>query len=270
MKHLTAILILILALTSLQGCVKKSEYEALQAKHNDTIKMLGERTQRVSDLEAEVASLQKRQGELEAAKTELESKLANALKNNSNLQGSVEEMQRALAELEQRKAEADARINEYKAFLAQFQKLADEGKLKIKVRDGLLVLELATDVLFSSGRAKLSDDGETAITEVAVVLAGLKDKKFQVEGHTDNIPTNNARFKSNWELASARAITVVQTMIEGGMPPQRISAASYGDTTPAASNDTDTGKATNRRIEIVVVPDLSKLPGFDELQKIGK
>ena len=72
---------------------------------------------------------------------------------------------------------------------------------------------------------------------------------------------------SNWELAAARALTVVKTMVEAGLPAERISAASYGEHKPARANDSQEGKAANRRIEIVVVPDLSSLPGFDELKR---
>jgi chemotaxis protein MotB len=100
-------------------------------------------------------------------------------------------------------------------------------------------------------------------------LSAIPDRKFQVEGHTDNVPIRTEQFPSNWELASARALTVLKTMVDAGMPAARVSAASFGDSKPAASNDSSDGKAQNRRIEIVVVPDLSTLPGFEELQKAG-
>ena len=90
-----------------------------------------------------------------------------------------------------------------------------------------------------------------------------------MEGHTDNVPIRTEQFPSNWELASARALTVLKTMVDAGLPAARVSAASFGDSKPTAGNDTTDGKALNRRIEIVVVPDLSSLPGFDELQKVG-
>jgi chemotaxis protein MotB len=64
-----------------------------------------------------------------------------------------------------------------------------------------------------------------------------------------------------------RALTVLKAMVEAGLPAQHVSAASYGAERPATSNDTPEGRAQNRRIEIVVVPDLSSLPGFDELKR---
>jgi len=169
-----------------------------------------------------------------------------------------------------RKAEAEARVAEFRDFVSKFQTLVDQGKLKVKVRDGTLVVQLATDILFASGKADLSQEGLAAIREVGAVLATIGDKRFQIEGHTDNVPIKTSRFPSNWELAAARAITVVKTLIDAGMPPQRVSAASFGDSFPAVPNDSPVNKATNRRIEIVVVPDLSSLPGFNELQNLGR
>ena len=104
---------------------------------------------------------------------------------------------------------------------------------------------------------------------MAAILATLPDKRFQIEGHTDNVPIRTAQFPSNWELAADRAISVVKTLIEGGMAPDAVSAASYGEHRPIAANETRDQKAANRRIEIVMVPDLSQLPGFDELEALG-
>ena len=132
-----------------------------------------------------------------------------------------------------------------------------------------MVVEMATDVLFGSGSARLSGDGRAAVQEVAGVLAELSGRRFQVEGHTDNVPIRTAQFPSNWELASARAITVVNEMIEAGVPNENVSAASFGEFKPAADNETPEGRAANRRIEIVLVPDLSTLPGFDELRRLS-
>ena len=131
-----------------------------------------------------------------------------------------------------------------------------------------MVVVLATDILFASGSASLSKDGKAAIGEVGQVLASIPKRSFQVEGHTDNVPIASAQYPSNWELAAARAITVLKSMVESGLPGERISAASFGDTRPVASNDSKETKAQNRRIEIIIVPDLSQLPGFEELKAL--
>lgn len=132
-----------------------------------------------------------------------------------------------------------------------------------------MIVELPSDILFKSGSSRLSDKGEGSIKEVAAVLASIPDREYQIEGHTDNVPIQTSKYPSNWELASDRAITVLNTMLTAGMPPDRISVASFGKYKPLNANETEEERTANRRIEIVVMPDLSTLPGFDELNNIS-
>ncbi len=264
------------------GCVSAKKYEALEA---DLAKAQGELTKAHSEItdlstaleeaEAEVERLNGRIAEVgealavaEARASDAENQLATVLKDRSSLEASVEEMQQALAELQRLQAQAEARAAEYRNVLAKFKSLIDNGKLKAKIVDGRMVLELQTDILFDSGSAKLSDEGAAMIREVGQLLGTIPDRKFQVEGHTDNVPIKTKTYPSNWELASARAINVVKEMVDAGMPGKRVSAASYADTRPTASNQSDEGRAQNRRIEIVIVPDLSDLPGADQIEKM--
>jgi chemotaxis protein MotB len=265
----------------LSGCVTQGTYDALQKQHDATLATLQQRESENADLKATLdkeranskqlgEQIRKVQAELEStikAKQDLEADKSAMLSDTSRLQASIEEMKSALADLSKRKAEADSRIAEFKGLLNRFKSLIDAGKLKVKISDGRMVVELASDVLFSSGSANLSKDGRASIAEVAGLLADIPDRKFQIEGHTDNVPIATPHYPSNWELASARALTVLKTMIDAGMPAERISASSYADSKPAQPNDTVEGRAANRRIEIVVVPDLSSLPGFDELNR---
>jgi chemotaxis protein MotB len=101
------------------------------------------------------------------------------------------------------------------------------------------------------------------------VLASIPGRDFQVAGHTDNDPIATEKFPSNWDLGAARSITVTRLLVDSGLPADRVSASSYADTVPVVANDTAEGKAANRRIEIVVVPDLSLMPGYDELQRLA-
>lgn len=272
----------LLALVMLSGCVTQSTYDSLKTERDALDETLGEknaaltardetlkrRDARIVELEQALAAEQDKAKELGARIDRLVADRAGLLRDRSKLQSSVEEMTAALVELEKRRSEAEARVSEFRSLLARFRALIDAGKLKVRIVDGRMVVVLATDVLFGSGSAALSKDGRAAITEVATVLASLPKRAFQVEGHTDSVPIATAQFPSNWELAAARAITVTKAMIDAGLPAGRVSAASYADKKPTASNDTTEGKALNRRIEITILPDLSTLPGFDELQKL--
>jgi chemotaxis protein MotB len=278
------------------GCVSQGKFDELKKKYDDAQAEIGARDQRIGTLEgavaqgeAQVQRLQTlideatRQNEmlvkrledkdreltaLEGDNAKASDELAKLIKDRSALKESTARLQQALLELNKRKAEADKRVAELKGLMAKFKGLIDAGKLRVKMVDGRMVLVLPTDILFDSGSAKLATEGKQAIAEVAAVLATMADKRFQVEGHTDNVPIRTAQYPSNWELSQARALVVVKAMTEAGVKGAALSAAGYGEHHPTAPNDTEKGKAENRRIEIVVVPDLSMLPGFDELQRI--
>ena len=184
------------------------------------------------------------------------------------MEGTVDEMKKALAEMRAREEEQKKRLQEFQDLTARFKKLIDAGTLSVRIIAGKMVVSLGSDVLFSSGSAKLSAQGVQTIRTVTTQLSAI-GKSYQVEGHTDDVPIATATFPSNWELASARALTVVKNMVDAGMPAERVSAASFGKFHPVADNTTAEGKSANRRIEIVIVPDLSSLPGYEELQKVS-
>lgn len=161
---------------------------------------------------------------------------------------------------------SEERVRSLEEALDEERKRAEELSRKIAGLEGELVDAKADLEAKTTEAAALETQNAELEARLAEVLRSIPDRSFQVEGHTDNVPIRTKQYPSNWELAAARALTVVKTMVESGMPPERVSAASYGEHRPAAPNDTEEGRAQNRRIEIVVVPDLSSLPGSEELK----
>lgn len=273
---------LLAVLVSVGGCVSSQDYEAIKAdlakarseltgsrgEVKDLSIGLTEAQNEIDLLNSRVRELEEEIAIAESRASDAETELAEVLKDRSNLEASVEDMRKALAQLKRMRAHAEARAAEYRAVLAKFKSLIDNGKLKAKIVDGRMVLELQTDILFGSGSAQLSDEGAATIREVGGLLGQIPDRRFQVEGHTDNVPINTKSYPSNWELASARAINVVKEMVDAGLPSKRVSGASFADSRPTATNETDEGRAHNRRIEIVIVPDLSDLPGAEDIEKM--
>lgn len=235
------------------GCVSSGKYKNLEAENEDTKIQLAVTQAKITELNGRLGIANTEKSQLQGEK--------------SQLQGSVNEMKQAMEQMAKRRQESEKRLAEFKELTAKFSKLVNSGKLSVKMVQGRMTVALSTDILFSSGSAKLSAEGVAAIGEVTQLLKSLEGRKYQIEGHTDNIPMKSAIYPSNWELASARAMTVVKTMLDAGMPAEQISGASYADTQPVADNSTAEGKKLNRRIAIVIVPDLSGLPGNEELEK---
>src|SRR4029079_644771 len=125
-------------------------------------------------------------------------------------------------------------------------------------------------ILFDPGKTDLKPEGKDALKQVTEVLKSLPNSNFQIAGHTDNAPMKRAKFRSNWDLSTARAVEVLNFMISAGMEPKRVSAAGYGEASPGAAHETRENKAKNRRIEITLVPNLDDLPPIDEALKDNK
>lgn len=131
-----------------------------------------------------------------------------------------------------------------------FNALSLQGVDATPGREGL-TLRIADNLLFASGDSELSYDGMLLISQLRPVLQAF-DGEISVEGHTDNIPINTMRFPSNWELSSARAISVLRFLESDGMDTQRMRAVGYSDTKPLQDNTDAPGRAANRRVEIIL------------------
>ncbi|HEY8076998.1 MAG TPA: OmpA family protein [Labilithrix sp.] len=194
--------------------------------------------------------------------------LAQKLSDAEARAGNADEQTKAeLEELRKAKAAAEARAKLFDEFVGKLRKMIDAGKLDITIRRGQIVLALGTDILFDTGKAEIKPDGKQALSEVAAALRDVPNRRFQVAGHTDNVPIKKPEFPSNWELSTARAIAVVKLLLEKGVKADALSAAGYAEFDPAQPNATDKGKAKNRRIEIVLVPNVEELVKLPEVRK---
>ena len=206
-------------------------------------------------LDESTAQGQQLRGELERQGKNVD----ELLSSRGALASSLAQARARMEELRRAQAAAEARAGLFRDLALRLKRMTDAGELEIKLRSGRMVLALPTDVLFDSGKAKLSPRGTEAITQLTTVLATLKDRRFQVAGHTDSDPIRYAAFESNWELSSARALQVVRVMIESGVSSSMLSAAGYAEFDPVASNDSTEQKAKNRRIEITLQPNIDEL-----------
>jgi chemotaxis protein MotB len=228
----------------------------------------------ISDLQAQVADRdgrirqdEERLAELGTERDRLESLMRELTAQAGQLEGNLAEVQRLYDEARRREEQQAARLDRYRQAFASFREMIASGRLRVVFRNGQMVVQMASAILFSSGSADLGDQGRTTLGELAAVLIGIPDRNFQVAGHTDNVPTSSgSRYRDNWDLANARGVAVVRYLQEMGVDPRRLSAAGYGEYQAVSSNDTDVGREQNRRIEIVLMPSLDELPDLSSLE----
>jgi chemotaxis protein MotB len=123
-----------------------------------------------------------------------------------------------------------------------------------------MVIQMSNAILFDPGKTKVKPDGKEALASLSDVLQTVPERTFLVAGHTDNVPIKVSGFESNWDLSVARAMQVLRFLQDAGVAPDKLAAAGFGEYDPIASNDTEEGRALNRRTEIVLMPKINELP----------
>lgn len=196
---------------------------------------------------AERAELAQRLERLEAERADL-----LTLRNELSVQ--VQAKDDELAKLQGTYHELEAKMKEEIA----------KGDVRLSQAGGRITVDLVDKILFDVGDASITSRGEEVLSRVGAVLVNVADRKIQVSGHTDDQPISDrlrGRYPTNWELASARASNVVRFLEDKArLPGRRLVAAAYGPWEPVSSNRTATGRARNRRIEIVLTPALAPAP----------
>lgn len=249
--------LLLAASLALSACVPKAQYDAKSAEVDTCQKEAEAAKQKAAQLQQQLSEEDKQIGDLKTALGMAQSQ-AQALTDDQKAQ--LEEAKRAMQEAQERAKLLDD-------MQAKFKKLIDAGNLKVTTRHGRVVLQLKTDVLFDTGEAEVKPAGKQALAEVAAALKGVSGKRFQIAGHTDNAPISAAtqkKYPTNWELSAARAISVVKLLTQDGVDPSNLSAGGYSLYDPVAANTSESEKAKNRRIEIVLVPNVADLVSPDK------
>ena len=135
----------------------------------------------------------------------------------------------------------------------------DYKDINIKIDKGVIYIDISDKLLFKSGSYDITTRAKEVLGKVAVVLKNQPDLEFMVEGHTDSISYKRGPLLDNWDLSVKRATAVVRVLQnEYGLPPYHITAAGRSQYQPVASNDTEEGRAKNRRTRIVILPQLDQ------------
>jgi chemotaxis protein MotB len=247
--------------SALQDAIQSGEVEVEMAGENVVINFPSEDTTQ-TDLpslieetltalaEARQASGQAEQEVLFGGLEQELAKLATAAKEAAENQGQADTA--AAAEQANAQAAAEAAGVAENQLQAALQSELQQGLVEVERRDGKVVVTVGAGGAFSSGNAEITDQAREIMNRISVVSMGA-ESTITVSGHTDDVPISNTAYRDNWDLAAARASSVVQAMQDTGMVSAgRMKAVSYGETQPVASNSTPEGREENRRIVIEI------------------
>lgn len=140
----------------------------------------------------------------------------------------------------------------YEGMLKEFEPELRDGDAALVVYPDRSALLLGDTIAFATGSAELTIEGRAAVARLAILLKEHPERRFQVEGHTDPTPIATARYPSNWELGASRAVRVVKELVALGVPASQLSAATFAETQPFATNAHANGMAVNRRITVAL------------------
>ena len=214
------------------------------------------------ELQALQLDLQKREDDLLRAQRELEKKQSDL----QILETKLERREQRVKELERIISQQDSAANALKDKIAQALLGFKDKGLKVEERNGKIYVSLDAKLLFPKGSTNIDPEGKKALLELAGAVKDQKDLQITVEGHTDSDPIRGGAMKDNWDLSVQRATAVVRILVDQGkLDPNLLSAAGRGEHVPVDPGDTEEAKAKNRRIEIILTPDLDEL--FDIIEE---
>ena len=276
-KGLRWVLGLAAVVVSLSGCgyseeewqAQLAKYADLDARHATEQQEHAATRQELASSREKVAALTDQLSRMGVDVETLSRKLAEEGTEKDRLNASLAEMKQALEEYKRRAAQLERIRQRFEVLRGKLEKLTKLG-LKVQVRHNRMVISLPGDVLFPSGKDRLRDGGKDVLVAVAEVIRTdeqLAKRYFQVAGHTDAQPLKGGPFKDNWGLSAMRARTVLVFLVApadsrdggGSLDPARLHAAGYGETDPVADNESSETRQQNRRVELVLMPNIEEM-----------
>ena len=219
-------------------------------------------------LRAKKQSLEKLKTSLELLKENSESALRVRISENEKLMERISERENQLADKITRVDDLERLISQQKELMQGLKErlsnalLNFEGKgLSVEAREGKVYVSMENKLLFQSGSWDVETEGKSALASLGEVLSDNPDISILIEGHTDNVPfTGRGSIKGNWDLSTKRATSIVNILLENPeILPQNLTAAGRGEYLPIAPNSTREGRSANRRIEVILSPQLDKI-----------
>lgn len=260
-----------------QGCVSNKKYKELEAKYADLQQRGQELNQkyqgsqqdlsgssaRVKSLEEQIVAERKNVAALQAA---LDKCLSSTKQGNVNISKLVDEINSSnkyIQHLVNTKNKSDSLNMVLTNNLTRSLSREELRDVDVQVLKGVVYISLSDNMLYKSGSYEILPKAGETLSKIAKIIKDYRDYDVLIEGNTDNVPISQTNIRNNWDLSALRASSVVQSLQNTyGVDPKRLTAGGRGEYNPLAGNDTEAGKAKNRRTQIIITP---KLDQFMEL-----
>ncbi|MFK7908581.1 MAG: flagellar motor protein MotB [Chitinophagales bacterium] len=213
----------------------------------------GSATQKLYQLNNDMASLQKELGEVRQQNTAFFSRITECEEEAARLLNENDRMGSILEEMPYVSTAYSEETRLLTLALEEVMRNYEQGEIKLDIEDNNMNIIVANHLLYPIGDARIDKKGKATLTDIADALLDYPNHKILVEGHTDNLPIKNRNYRDNWELSVTRAANVVRYLENEGIDPKRLVAKGYGEFHPIATNATKEGQQLNRRTEIVIV-----------------
>jgi chemotaxis protein MotB len=219
-----------------------SSYDALQSQSSQEL------TEKANTIRQLINELEQKENQLATENTRLQ-KLQSELKDRSE----------KIKELEDLIAAKETKMNALKSAVSNALKGFEGKGLTVTQKNGKVYVSMENKLLFDSGSWAVGSQGIDAVEKLSQVLIQNPDIEVLIEGHTDNVPYSGTTILDNWDLSVKRATAIVRILQNKGVKPQQLTAAGRSEYIPVQTNSTTDGKAKNRRIEIILAPNLDKI-----------
>lgn len=261
-KYLPLVLILLFS-----SCVANKKFKASEADVDRLQKDNANTQSRLSEAQKTLNDCNEIVKKLNAANSSLQSENSLTQNDLNDLKALAAESKITIADQARRLKALQDMIQGQKDIMNKLKNsIADAlmnyktDELSVNIKDGNVYVSLEEKLLFKSGSDVVDPKGKAALKSLAAVLKNTNEITVMIEGHTDNVPIKTASFKDNWDLSTARATSILRLLTKDfGFDPVRITASGRGEYHPVKSNETVTGKAANRRTEIILSPNLSEI-----------
>jgi chemotaxis protein MotB len=269
LKFLATAMVFVLGLS----CVSTKKYQALQSdyaalqgrnnsigkQYEDCNNELGAANVRISGLQDQ---LRAEQAHLAALQDALDKCLTSTSQGNVNISKLVDEINASNKYIQQliaSKNKSDSLNMVLTNNLTRSLSREEMQDVDVQVLKGVVYISLSDNMLYKSGSYEISDKASATLSKISKIITDYKDYEVLIEGNTDNVPISKPNIRNNWDLSTLRASSVVQALQNTyNVDPKRLTAGGRGEYNPVASNDTDEGKARNRRTQIIITPKLDQ------------